>query len=378
MLDWGEEEELLNTDEPRTWMGFGQRAAESLSGLQKWMVGAFAEFPGSAKIVCLHAPVMGVYPNWSDAELKQGVKTYAPGQDSRMLSADRKGPVRVPQHTIMAIRSDDQPRSVAAEHGSIVKERPWLITTLAKAKPRIRLVLSGHIHRAGLFTAQPVQSRGGWLLKYIESQNLRNGQSPGPVYVNATSAGPRGWRNGTVNVSPGWMKITLHSNGFIESVSPRNIVLARGGPAGVHPELEKPFAEYGSQNYEEPEYFQKPMFLKSFSSRPVTFKFGGLGGGKMHHGSNWRHNRWRRWGGLFGQGSGSSLSSDGSDSILQCLSQVTGQQIPPGRRSGFATRRAIRMFQMQQQLPRTGVLDAATTEALQEACGDQDSDSGGF
>ena len=38
MLDWAEDEEVMNADEPRTFMGFGQRAANSLSSLQQWHV----------------------------------------------------------------------------------------------------------------------------------------------------------------------------------------------------------------------------------------------------------------------------------------------------------------------------------------------------
>ncbi len=52
-----------------------------------------------------------------------------------------------------------------------------------------------------------------------------------------------------------------------------------------------------------------------------------------------------------------------------CLAQVVGAWVPQTGIMGKTTRRAIRIFQSQQQLPATGMLDAATGNALLAACG---------
>lgn len=54
-----------------------------------------------------------------------------------------------------------------------------------------------------------------------------------------------------------------------------------------------------------------------------------------------------------------------------CLSQIIGDWVPQDGRLDHKTRRAIRMFQMQQQLPATGDLDEQTYSALQQACSGQ-------
>jgi len=54
-----------------------------------------------------------------------------------------------------------------------------------------------------------------------------------------------------------------------------------------------------------------------------------------------------------------------------CLAQVVGPWVPQTGRIGRQTRRAIRLFQMKQQLPATGLLDTATVNALQAACSAQ-------
>jgi hypothetical protein len=248
MLDWGEDEEVLNSDEPRSWMGFGQRAANSLSALQRWHVTSFARSRGPAKVVGVHAPLLGPYPDWTDDDLRQGKKAYRAGEDSRMRRPDGQI-VRVPRHTITAIRPKDAPFGVSAEHGSIVRERDWLIRELGTSSSGVRVVLSGHIHRYGLLVAYPpVKDRHSRLLRSVtlaEVRGARRGMAavrreagrvrafPAPLYVNTTSAGPRGnlygaqWRA----VPPGWILLTLAADGTIESVSPRQL----GAPEAQRP-----------------------------------------------------------------------------------------------------------------------------------------------
>jgi hypothetical protein len=128
-----------------------------------------------------------------------------------------------------------QPVGVAAEYGSIVRRRDWFVREVARPGAGIRLVLSGHIHRFGLLAAYPARNDPQTLL--MKSVNLQEVQGagpgrasrfrnfPGPLYLNTTSAGPRGnvyappWRS----VAPGWSLVTLAADGRIEAVAPRQL-----------------------------------------------------------------------------------------------------------------------------------------------------------
>ena len=243
MLDWAEDEEIMNSDEPRSFMGFGQRAANSLSALQEWHANEFARSPGKAKIVGIHAPPLGPYPDWYDDELRQGRKTYKAGQDSRMRRPDGKIR-RVSEHTLFAVRPKDAPFGVAADHGSIVRQRDPFIRRVAESASGVRLVVAGHIHRAGLLVAYvPASKRQVRLIqavKYEEVRGVGRGVAavrrnasvrafPSPLYVNTTSAGPLGNVYGPPhrNVPPGFAIATLGADGTIHSVSPRQIAPPR-------------------------------------------------------------------------------------------------------------------------------------------------------
>jgi hypothetical protein len=240
MLDWGEDEEILNADEPRSWTGFGPRAANSLSPLQQWHVASFAGSRGQAKVVGLHAPLLGPYPDWADGDLRQATKVYRPGEDARMRRPDGRI-VTVPRHSLTAVRPEGAPFGVSAEYGSIVRQRDWFIRQLGTSSSGVRLVLSGHNHRHGLLVAYPpANDRNSRLLRsvtVVEVRGARRGMAalrreagrfkafPAPLYVNTTSAGPRGnvygaqWRA----VPPGWILATLAADGTIETVSPRQL-----------------------------------------------------------------------------------------------------------------------------------------------------------
>ena len=209
MIDWGEDEEVMNFDEPRTFMGFGQRAANCLSPLQLWHVEQFAALPGKAKIIGIHAPPIGPYPEWSEQALLDGKKTYTSREDARARWPN--GKIRdLTTHTLFAIRPNDAPFGVAADHGSIVQKRDWFIRKVGEPRAGIRLVLSGHIHRNGLLAAfVPSENKKVWLIRALTHQEVRTGAPfpwvairrpasgpvrpiPAPLYVNTTSAGPRG------------------------------------------------------------------------------------------------------------------------------------------------------------------------------------------
>src|SRR5262249_26773334 len=125
--------------------------------------------------------------------------------------------------------------------GSIVRRRDDLIRQLGTSSSGVRVVLSGHNHRHNLLVAYaPTNDRDSRLLRSVtvsEARGARRGvaavrgergrvrASPAPLYVNSTSAGPRGnlfeaqWRA----VPPGWTLVALAADGTIETVSPRQL-----------------------------------------------------------------------------------------------------------------------------------------------------------
>jgi hypothetical protein len=78
--------------------------------------------------------------------------------------------------------------------------------------------------------------------------------------------------------------------------------------------------------------------------------------------SRWRYRR-RSYG--YGAQGGASQWAVG---IQACLAQLVGSWVPQNGIIGPRTRRAIQMFQGQQQLPVTGLLDQTTANAIQAAC----------
>ena len=95
------------------------------------------------------------------------------------------------------------------------------------------------------------------------------------------------------------------------------------------------------------------------------------GGG---HWGGWRHGRFGRpwFRHRFWRGGQGSMFPDPQVSTAQaCLAQVVDPSVPQDGIMGPQTRQAIRSFQMQQQMPPTGMLDSDTMSALQAACSPQ-------
>lgn len=256
MIDWAENEEVMNPDEPRTFMGFGQRASDCLSPLQQWHLKEFAAVPGKAKVIGVHAPPLGPYPEWSDQELLGAKKTYARGVDSRARRPDGKI-IKLETHTTFAIRPKDAPFGVAADHGSFLRGRDAFIRTVANPNAGIRVVLSGHIHRNGLLVAYaPASDPKAMIVRSVSYQSVRGIRPPrvavgaggaygAPLYANTTSAGPRGnlYNPGHSAVSPGFAIVTVASDGTIENVSQRQIAIP-AAPVKVGHELEVEEAQF--------------------------------------------------------------------------------------------------------------------------------------
>ena len=405
MLDFAKDESLQNPDKPyaENWLGFGPRAAKCPTAFQKWLLDHFMSAPGTAKVIGVHVPPMGPFPEWTDAELMQGIKTYHGGKDSFFRKPN--GPiVQISDHLTFAIRPTDEPYGVAADYGSFAKEneRNWFITNVWNSTHGIRLILSGHIHRRGLFTVRRYREQGKdyWKLQDVSAFNIKGMHFPlaassggtnylGPLYVNTTSAGPLGHEYGTQykSMKPGWSWMSLASDGTIVNVThvpPRFVQVPSRLPAIPPHEFEHPVLEHQSPHQGNLMNTDLNFEAEAFSSYPPQsenteqleqehhFAHGGHYGGHMFHGfqhGSGHKSRWRR----HRFASGDSMQDQQSIGWAQnCLAQITGSNISQSGRKGHATRRAIRRFQMQNQLQPTGRLDQNTMSALQQACGDQD------
>ena len=133
-----------------------------------------------------------------------------------------------------------------ANFGSFEKHRDWFIRRMADQKYKVRTVLSGHIHRQGIFATYKLSSLSDELLiKSLDPIKTSGSSVPagpqahivnkfglrdGPLYVNSTSIGPRGhlYRskdedNKDIYISPGFTHIELLDNGDITKVVFRSV-----------------------------------------------------------------------------------------------------------------------------------------------------------
>ena len=148
---------------------------------------------------------------------------------------------------------------LAATYGSFVHKdtRRWFIEKLL-GSPSIRLVLSGHIHRQGLLTVSRrtmtipgegpgVRSRMLPILtvRSVPPESVHGAKAPlatraytgppGPLYVNTTSAGPKGYQYVDEHTyrsePPGYSRIELSNDGTIGRVS--SVFIQSGAPAAT-------------------------------------------------------------------------------------------------------------------------------------------------
>jgi 3',5'-cyclic AMP phosphodiesterase CpdA len=257
MLDWAEDENVLfprvvnGKEGPYDPLAPGSaagtpRARNCLTPLQQRLAADFVAGPSKAKVVGIHTPVIGPYGDWYDSDLLKGTKTYS---DRRRARGPDNG------HPLMAFRPNGAPHGMAADRGSFANGREPFIKLLANPKHSVRLVVSGHIHRNGLFVAYPSPKKvyvatpkdmikerllsGVMLVRGVVQQAVRAARPPattltpegkqGPLYVNTTSAGPRGSfeqrplteaerARGGITVEPGYAHLELASDGTINTV----------------------------------------------------------------------------------------------------------------------------------------------------------------
>jgi subtilisin family serine protease len=270
MLDWGEKEDVLFPiiRRGRTWPYLiwqaeeaaapGPKAARCLTPLQQSLVSMFIGARGKAKIIGIHAPPIGPYPDWDDGALLQGRNIYEELKDARgRWNLGTRRPdgtvVKLNGHPTFAIRPNDEAFGEEADYGSFGKNRAWFIRELAKPGSGVRMVLSGHIHRNGLYVVhkggggQESVVRGQLLIRGVRPQLAQGAHPPavtrtpegqqGPLYVNTTSGGPRGhWfpeKEMTYSADPGYTHLELTNDGTIQRVEFRPPQRTAGQPGRI-------------------------------------------------------------------------------------------------------------------------------------------------
>ncbi len=223
MLDWAQYEDLFfpivengkerpyHLWEAKEATNPGPMAKACLTDLQKELVKDFVGKPGKAKILGIHAPPIGPYNSWSDDLLYSGQARFNfPPHD---YDKSHKWPGK-----IFAIAPKDGLAGHEASYNSFVKHREWLITNL---DANVRLVLAGHIHRNGVFVVD-IPTGEEYRRAYLVDQNKVTGAHQAPLYVNTTSAGPRGHLfdvdgNDDTYIDSGYAVIDLSSDGTLRA-----------------------------------------------------------------------------------------------------------------------------------------------------------------
>ena len=266
MLDWAKDEDVLFSKiENGEKTGYNPlmpgdaagtpRPRNNLTEMQQHLVTDFLSGPSRAKVVGIHAPVIGPHGDWYDSDLRVAKKTYPD-------PATARGPAS--GHPIFAATPSTvsgTPSGMVADRGSLgqTKARDWFVKLLANPKYSVRMVLSGHIHRNVLLvTHPPVQKieltnpkdsfrnrviTGALIVRRVLEQAVRGATPPavtidraftapetrqGPLYILTTSAGPRGSfeerpltptedERGK-STDPGYARAELTSDGTIKSV----------------------------------------------------------------------------------------------------------------------------------------------------------------
>jgi lysozyme len=250
MLDWAKDEAVLfpiirNGEQsgysplfPGDAAG-APKARSSLTGLQQKLVAEFLGGPSRAKIVGVHAPPVSPQPDWYDTDLVLGKKSYADPENARGPKGGHPFFAFTPSTHVTT------PHGIIADRGSFGKEdtREWFIKAVADPRYSVRVVLSGHIHRDGIYVvyapSQPVDivnpkdpSRRNRLVNPLlvgGVNRLGDKGRKGPVYMTTASAGPRGnfekrplnareRASGGTTADPSYALLELTSDGALKGI----------------------------------------------------------------------------------------------------------------------------------------------------------------
>ena len=262
MLDWAKDEDVLFpiVEKGQEWPYLlwqldqaadpGPKAKRCLTSIQRRMVQHLLESPGQAKVIGVHAPPIGPYPDWKDHDMLRGRKTYEKVAGARGPTnfATRRPDGTIEEwkgHPIFAVRPRSGEAGMETDYGSFVEGRDWFIRNVVNPGHGVRAVFSGHIHRNGLYVIHvPPKSAGPLLagellVRQVVEPAVRGARPPavsltpegtrGPLFVNTTSGGPRGHnysrppteaerKTGGLSTDPGYARLDLAADGTIERV----------------------------------------------------------------------------------------------------------------------------------------------------------------
>jgi hypothetical protein len=262
MLDWAELENVLFPIVSRgksypymIWQASeaadpGPKAKSCLTPLQQDLVSGFLKLPGRSKIIGVHAPPIGPYPDWTDKDMLEGRTKYGKDKVGKVRGltdfATKKPDGTVVQwygHPLFATRPKSGIEGVTADYGSFESNRDWFIENVGDGKSNVRVILSGHIHRNGAYVVHLMGNEAGPTLAgerivyRVKASQASNAPYPtvsntpqgkrGPLYVNTTCAGPNGNYHPVADVSlktyPGYARVHLAESGTIELVQFRKL-----------------------------------------------------------------------------------------------------------------------------------------------------------
>jgi hypothetical protein len=274
MLDWAEDEGILfpTIDKGKEFpylptpgglseaADAGPRAIRVLTSVQKLMVEHFVKLKNPAKIIGIHAPPIGPWYDWGEDDLASGFKRYKKRKTRGPVNYAVKKDGKVTPlngHPLFAIAPrkgpDGATSGMTADYNSFMRDRAWFIRTLADPNAGVRMVLSGHIHRNGIYgvrlgtKADGEMVEGEYLVRGVDATEIQGTKSPrvshktpalrAPLYINTTSAGPRGNYYPTegkhLSIDPGYARIELMADGVISRVSFRRPVNAKKASCDV-------------------------------------------------------------------------------------------------------------------------------------------------
>ena len=116
----------------------------------------FIKLPGRSKLIAVHAPPIGPYPDWTDRDMLEGRTKYGKEKVGKVRGrtdfvTQKPDGTTEPWygHPLFATPPKSGLEGMTADYGSFDSKRDWFIENVGDEKSNVRVVLSGHIHRNG-------------------------------------------------------------------------------------------------------------------------------------------------------------------------------------------------------------------------------------
>ena len=220
------------------------RPRYSPTPLQRQMLAEFVSGPSRSKIVGVHAPPISPYSDWHTSDLVASRKTYSNPDTARGPKGGHPLFAVTPSTHVMT------PSGMVADRGSLgdAKGRDWFIRRVSDPKYFVRLVLSGHVHRNGIYVVKRPTTPIEIVHPKDPSRRIRvenallmgtpSQKHQGPLYITTTSAGPRGSfekrpltqeerKHGGTTTDPGFTRLAIGTDGTVKDI------MFRGGQASA-------------------------------------------------------------------------------------------------------------------------------------------------